>query len=118
MLLNKYLLTLLIAMSFNVLSSEKEVNDEWCKSNNGKIEFTTKDRTFVDCLTQKYAVEAEYDYNWKEAIGQSLHYSETTGKKAAILFIKRDKSKKDYLNELNRVIKKFDLPIKVFITQE
>ena len=118
MLLNKYLLTLLIVMSFNVLSSEKEVNDKWCKSNNGKIEFTTKDRTFVDCLTQKYAVEAEYDYNWKEAIGQSLHYSETTGKKAAILFIKREQSKKDYLNELNRVIKKFDLPIKVFITQE
>ena len=43
---------------------------------NGVSQFTTKDRTYVDCLTSEFAVEAEYDYNWKEAIGQSLHYAE------------------------------------------
>jgi hypothetical protein len=85
---------------------------------NGISQFTTKDRTYVDCFTDKYAVEAEYDYNWKEAIGQSLHYAETTNKQAAILFIKRKETKKDYLSELNRVITKFKLPIKVFITEE
>ena len=33
----------------------------------------------------------------------------------AILFIKTNRSKKDYANELNEVIKFFDLPIKVFV---
>jgi|TARA_B110000967_G_C18826333_1_gene531606 hypothetical protein len=99
-------------------SSESKISDYWCASVDGVSQFTTKDRTYVDCLTKEYAIEAEFDYNWKEAIGQSLHYAETTNKKAGILFIKRKKSNKDYLNELNRVITKFQLPIKVFITEE
>jgi len=85
---------------------------------NGISQFTTKDRTYVDCLTDEYAVETEYDYNWKEAVGQSLHYAETTDRKAAILLIQRSSSKKNYLSELNRVIQKFDLPIKVYVTGE
>lgn len=102
----------------NVYGSENTINNQWCKKMNGIPQFTTKDRTYVDCLTDEYAVETEYDYNWKEAIGQSLHYAETTNKQAAILFIKRKETKKDYLSELNRVITKFELPIKVFITEE
>lgn len=85
---------------------------------NGISQFTTKDRTYVDCLTDEYAVETEYDYNWKEAVGQSLHYAESTDRKAAILLIQRSSSKKNYLSELNRVIQKFDLPIKVYVTGE
>ena len=99
-------------------ASENEINNSWCATMNGISQFTTKDRTSVDCLTNDFAVEVEYDYNWKEAIGQSLHYAETTNKQAAILFIKRKETKKDYLNELNRVITKFQLPIRVFITEE
>ena len=85
---------------------------------NGIPQFTTKDRTYVDCLTDEYAVETEYDYNWKEAVGQSLHYAETTDRKAAILLIQRSSSKKNYLSELNRVIQKFDLPIKVYVIRD
>ena len=96
-------------------ASEKSINARWCDSRGGISEFRTKDGTYVDCLTDIYAVEAEFDNNWKEAIGQSLHYAESTNKKAAILFIKRQKSKKDYLDELERVIDKFQLPIKVFV---
>lgn len=102
----------------SIYGSESTINNQWCEKMNGISQFTTKDRTYVDCFTDKYAVEAEYDYNWKEAIGQSLHYAETTNKQAAILFIKRKETKKDYLSELNRVITKFELPIKVFITEE
>ena len=78
----------------------------------------TKDGTYVDCLTNEFAVEAEYDYKWKEGIGQALHYAESTNKMAAILFIKRNESNKDYLLELNRVIERFELPIKIFVVQE
>ena len=99
-------------------SAEKDINKLWCASMNGDYEFRTKDGTYVDCLTNEFAIEAEYDFKWKESIGQSLHYAETTNKKAAILFIKRNESKKDYLSEFDRAIKKFNLPIQVFITEE
>ena len=113
----KKLLALLL-LSPLAHSAEKDVNKHWCTSMSGDYEFRTKDGTYIDCLTDEFAIEAEYDYKWKESIGQSLHYAETTNKKAAILFIKRNESKKDYLSELNRVIAKFDLPIKVFVTSE
>ena len=108
----------LIFISFFISSAEKDINSEWCLSIGGKEQFRTKDGTYVDCLTDTYAVEAEFDYNWKEGIGQALHYAESTGKEAAILFIKREKSRKDYYNEMMRVINKYDLPIKVFQIEE
>jgi hypothetical protein len=98
-------------------ASEKSINAKWCDRREGISEFRTKDGTYVDCLTDIYAVEAEFDNNWKEAVGQSLHYAESTNKKAAILLIKRKKSKKDYYGELERVINKFKLPIKVFLIE-
>ncbi len=102
----------------NLKPSESFINARWCDSKGGISEFRTKDGTYVDCLTDTYAVEAEFDNNWKEALGQSLHYAESTNKKAAILLIKRQNSKKDYYNELERVINKFKLPIKVFLVGE
>ena len=95
--------------------SEKSISNRWCLSKGGIREFRTKDGTYVDCLTDTYAVEAEFDINWKEAIGQSLHYAESTNQSAAILFIKRENSTKDYYGELERVINKYQLPIKVFV---
>ena len=55
--------------------------------------------------------------NWKEAIGQSLHYAESTNKKAAILFIKKTKLQNKYYEQLIRVKKKYQLPIKVFLIE-
>tara|TARA_B100001093_G_C26579626_1_gene906693 strand:- start:284 stop:757 length:474 start_codon:yes stop_codon:yes gene_type:complete len=106
-----------ITQQNNFKLSEGSINTRWCDSRGGIAEFRTKDGTYVDCLTDTYAVEAEFDNNWKEAVGQSLHYAESTNKEAAILLIKRQKSKKDYYSELERVINKFQLPIKVFLVE-
>ncbi len=95
-------------------SSEKDIARIWCLAREGKNEFRTKYGTYVDCLTPQYAVEVEYDKNWKEAIGQSLHYAEATGKNPAILLIKRKSSNKDYYIELSNVITRYQLPIKVY----
>ena len=102
----------------NIKPSESTINTRWCDSRGGIAEFRTKDGTYVDCLTDTYAVEAEFDNNWKEAIGQSLHYAESTNKRAAILLIKRQKSKKDYYGELERVIIKYQLPIRIFVIDQ
>ncbi len=102
----------------NFKSTESTINAVWCDGRGGTAEFRTKDGTYVDCLTDTYAVETEFDNNWKEAVGQSLHYAESTNKRAAILFIKRQNSKKDYYGELERVIIKYQLPIKIFVIEE
>ena len=114
--MKKLLLILLITP--NLFASENDVNKAWCLSMGGNDQFRTKDGTYVDCLTDDLAVEAEYDYNWKESIGQSLHYAEATNRSAAILLIKRSKSSVNYLEQLNAVIDKYDLPIKVFVTNQ
>lgn len=99
-------------------SSEKDIARIWCSAREGTNEFRTQYGTYVDCLTAKYAVEVEYDNNWKEAIGQSLHYAEATGKSPAILLVKRKSSNKNYYQELSKVITQYQLPIKVYQIQE
>jgi hypothetical protein len=98
--------------------SEKSINELWCSGKGGVTEYRTPYGTYVDCLTEDLAIEVEYDYNWKESIGQALHYAEATNRSAAILLIKRKKSRVNYLVQLNAVINKYDLPIKVFVTNE
>ena len=99
-------------------ASEKSINESWCSDQGGVTEYRTSYGTYADCLIEDFAVEVEFDYNWKESIGQSLHYAEATNKSAAILLIKRSKSKVNYLEQLNAVINKYDLPIKVFVTNQ
>ena len=108
---------LLFLTQFNH-SSEHDLNEIWCLNKGGETQYRNKDGTYVDCLTKEFAIEAEYDYNWKESIGQALHYAESTNKKAGILFIQRSDSKKDYYNEMMRVINKYNLPIKIFVIYE
>ena len=102
----------------DVNAGEKEVNAAWCNKNDGEIEYRTRYGSYVDCLLEEYAVESEYDYKWKEGVGQSLHYAESTGKKAAILFIRRAKTKKDFMSELKKTIEYHELPITIFEVYE
>jgi len=53
----------------------------------GVIEYRLSDRTRVDCLTDSHAIEYDFSHKWAEAIGQSLHYSLMTGKRAGIVLI-------------------------------
>ena len=115
--MKKLLLTTILISCFSE-GSERSVNEIWCSEQGGGTEYRTSYGTYVDCLTDFYAIEAEYDYNWKESIGQSLHYAEATNRSAAILLILRSKSTVNYLEQLNAVIDKYDLPIKVFVTNQ
>jgi hypothetical protein len=117
LLFMKKKLLFLAIMPLTLLSSERDINHEWCLSIGGYDEYRTKNGTYVDCLTKDYAIEAEYDYNWKEAIGQALHYADATDRKPGILLIKRKESNKDYHTQLMHVIKKYDLPIEIFVTE-
>ena len=117
LVMKKLIAVLLLSPAF-IFSAERDINQAWCSSVGGIDQFRTKDGTYVDCLTDEYAIEAEYDNKWKEGIGQALHYAESTNRKAAILFIKRAKSRKDYYNEMMRVINRYELPITIYVIEE
>ena len=115
--MKKLIMTAILFNSF-LDASERIINQSWCSSNGGVIEYRTKYGTYVDCLTDEYAIEVEFDYNWKESIGQALHYAEATNRSAGILLINRNKSRVNYLEQLNNVIKKYNLPVTIFVTNE
>ena len=115
--MNKLLLATILISCFSE-GSERSINELWCSEQGGLTEHRTSYGTYVDCLTNDLAIEVEYDYNWKESIGQALHYAEATGRSAGILLIIRSKSNVKYLDQLNAVINKYNLPIKVFVTDQ
>lgn len=91
MIMQKFLfLCLTLATSLSALArdyNEAYYQDKWCSVNNGQTEYRLEDMTRVDCLTDTHAIEFDFAKKWAESIGQSLHYSRMTGKKAGIVLI-------------------------------
>lgn len=59
-------------------------------SRKGKAEVVLWDMTRVDLLTADHAIEVDWAGKWAEAIGQSLYYSELTGRKPGIILLTED----------------------------
>ena len=95
--------------------NEKHYQTLLCKKLDGEMEYTLKDKTRVDCLTDEYAIEVDYAKKWAEGIGQSLHYAHMTGKKPAIGFIMNDGTDQRYFKRLNTLAEKYH--IKVFVIE-
>lgn len=79
----------------------------------GISEYVLPDKTRVDCLTDKYAIEFDFAHKWAEAIGQSLHYARMTGRAPAIYIITESESDYKYLSRLLPLCER--LNIKVFM---
>ena len=90
---------------------ESYYQNEWCK---GQIEVRLPDRTRVDCLTDEYAIEIDFAINWKQGIGQSLHYALVTGKKPGIALILRKPTDQRYVDQLKAVLEANKLGIVVY----
>lgn len=120
-LLGFSLLLLFAFLFFN--TNNKKANNKYeryyqikmCKKLNGKIEYVLPNKTRVDCLTNKYAIEVDWAKKWAESIGQSLYYSNMTSKKPAIGLI-IDKDEQRYLKRLKLAIK--GLNIKIIILEK
>lgn len=74
-------------ISLAAIYPERTYQTVWCNNNNGIMEVVLSDKTRVDCVLIDYVVEVDYAYKWAEAIGQSMHYSQMTGKQPGILLI-------------------------------
>ena len=95
-------------------NTENFFQHQWCLKEGGQTEYTLPDSTRIDCLTESHAVEVDFAQKWAEAIGQSLHYSLMSGKRAGILLILRKPHDELLLKRIQSVIHHFNLPIDVF----
>lgn len=86
--------------------SEREYQQAWCGARRGVMEYKLEDKTRVDCLTKNYAVEFDFAPKWAESIGQALHYSLMTGKKAKVVLILESKKDKIYYKRAKKLAKK------------
>ena len=96
--------------------NEKHYQTLFCNDLDGVMEYRLPDKTRVDCLTDKYAIEVDFARKWAEGVGQSLLYAEMTGKEPAIGLIMNVKKDDKYLQRLNAVAVKYG--IKVFIIEK
>ncbi len=67
--------------------NESSYQHAWCSEYNGIEEYENSDKTRVDCLTDTHAIEFDFANKWAESIGQALHYSFMTGKRAKVVLI-------------------------------
>lgn len=116
---NVFLLCMLVAGNVQAKHLHKEAwyQERWCKEHNGQMEYRLPDRSRVDCLTDKYAVEFDFANKWSESAFQALYYSLQTGKQAAIGLIMEKPSDYRYWIKLNTVIEHHKLPIETFTVQ-
>lgn len=86
---------------------EKQYQKQWCEKNKGIMEYQLDDKTRIDCLLPKYAVEFDFANKWAECIGQSLYYGIKTNRTpACVLIMENGQKDLKYLNRLNQVASK------------
>jgi len=74
--------------------NESSFQHAHCSALNGIEEYKLDDKTRVDCLTDKYAIEYDFADKEYEAVGQVLHYAVRTSRRPKIVLI-LDKDKEN-----------------------
>lgn len=95
---------------------ERVYQEKWCAEQGGVTEYRLEDGARVDCLTDEFAVEADFARKWAESIGQALFYSSVTDKRPGILLIMERETDGRYLKRLRTVADR--LGIKVWVLRE
>ena len=93
---------------------EKWYQEQWCRQQGDQIEVVLPDKTRCDCVTDTHAIEFDFGSGWAESIGQGLHYSAISKKKAGIVLILETMKDRKYWIRLRTSIQRFDLPIAIW----
>lgn len=104
-------------------SNEPENEVQWVEYINakhfngrGEVEKRLFDGSRVDVYIDGYAVEADWDYKWKEAVGQALFYAKELDAKPAILILCKGGMTKDELLNIYRLLRAVDdIDVKVMV---
>ena len=112
-----YILIFFFSLSSKALEKEKYYSEMYCKELSGKVNFTLKDKSKVDCLTDTHAYEVDWADGMKvyEAIGQSLYYASQTNKKPGILLLIRKDSSEKHIRKIKEIINYFNLDVELII---
>lgn len=110
-----FLLTLVNPVQAKHLYTEAAYQKIWCDKRGGVTEYRLNDKTRVDCLTDKYAVELDFAPKWAECIGQALYYGKMTGKQpACVLIMERGEKDLKYLKRLRKAVYNKGLNMRTF----
>lgn len=96
------------------LQREKEIAVPWCLAQGGTPEVRLSDGSVADCETEEYIYEVDFAPKFKEAIGQAIHYSVVSGKKAGILLIIEKPAHWKYYRALLRDLRHKKLYVRVW----
>jgi hypothetical protein len=116
--MKKFLYILLFLPIVANAATESELADLYCKDVGGIREVVLQDKTRVDCLTDRLAIEVDWANKWYEGIGQSLHYAMHTGRLPAVVLLTKSFSDTRYVQRARMVIDHYGLPIKLFVYSE
>lgn len=101
------------------INQEKHYQSIICDKLNGKIEYRLEDKTRIDCLTKKYAIEFDFANKWGECIGQALYYSLAVKKQPSCALIMENKEKDNkYLNRLKEVANSYDIKVIIIYSED
>lgn len=99
--------------------SESSFQHAHCSSVNGIEEYELEDKTRVDCLTKKYAIEYDFANKSYEAVGQALYYGLMTGKMPKVVLILDSNKVFEqlvYFNRIKKIAKKYNFEVE-YITE-
>ncbi len=105
-----------LAYSGQAQALESDYAEPWCAARGGVNEKVLTDRTRVDCLLPRYAVEVDFAPKWAEAMGQALHYGRMTGRTPAVLLILRKPGDERFARRLQADALHWGLPLVVWTT--
>ncbi|MGI2031405.1 hypothetical protein ACRQ1B_03330 [Rhizobium panacihumi] len=73
--------------------------------------------TRVDCLTDEMAIEVDWTHKWAEAVGQSLSYAATTGRRPGIILVCKVGEQACLKHELliNESVSHWNLPVTLWL---
>lgn len=91
---------------------EKYYQTKMCNELKGTMEYVLFDRTRVDCLTDKYAIEVDFAKKWAESIGQALYYADVTNKEPVVALIV-GKDDERYIERVKRVAKTHGIKVMI-----
>lgn len=96
------------------IQREKRIAVPWCLAQGGTPEVRLSDGSVADCETEHYIFEVDFAPKFKEAIGQAVHYSVVSGKKAGILLIIEKPAHWKYYRALLRDLRHKKLYVRVW----
>jgi hypothetical protein len=80
---------LLFLLASQSLADEQAECERLAPKYDAEVEVILWDRTRVDLLTPKYAIEVDWARKWAEAIGQATWYGIVTDRQPAVLLLAR-----------------------------